>query len=442
MTRLPTVTPLRAPALAIRTQRAVIVAPPVKFRLPATLGTHPPIVQPKLGVAQLRCVVVPGTMPRQQVTIGAPPVKFRQVSGQLQAKHGAIAAPPVRWRPPVVAPARPGHQPATIVVQAKPSPPVPAVHARSLMNAAAPTVVRLASIPIVPPAVPRLVLRAPSGPIAGITSKPLAARSGSQAGLVIQRMESNLVVPINPIVQAMEVMKSLQIRGKLLQAPNQKLAVGLCLYFKQRGFDNNRLAAIYEAVELSLLERIESTESSTFECLKILVSKENMLAVEAMKVNQLGTSIIYRGTTPQQALNILKYQTFGGVPPNVLKREPPTEEQASKQTGENVKDTVQGTLEEWSLQPGGLKGFATGGFMMVARVNNDCARFPPERSLMGEAGVTGWSDQSLLSVAILEQGKTMMSGQSPFLNQVDGFCKALGSKLINLDWAIQATDSL
>jgi hypothetical protein len=138
---------------------------------------------------------------------------------------------------------------------------------------------------------------------------------------------------------------------------------------------------------------------------------------------------IVRGMTVEQAVNVVKHGTFGGDPAATAARQPPTEEMASKQTGEMQKDTGAGNLEEWSLTA--QSGFATEGVIMVAVTRAGEARFPPQEKMtkdlsgdaqnprstsptqpipyggffgkppaeyaglhvIGEVGVTGWRDQ-------------------------------------------------
>ncbi|MFE5142383.1 hypothetical protein ACFRDV_32810 [Streptomyces fagopyri] len=98
---------------------------------------------------------------------------------------------------------------------------------------------------------------------------------------------------------------------------------------------------------------------------------------------------IFRGTKPIQARAIYDNQSMGGAVADPQKRHPPTEGQASAQTGTNNKGSGRDKVEEWSLDP--LRGFASGGFMMCALVAGPSVRMPPSMGNLriGERGVTG-----------------------------------------------------
>ncbi|MFB8003234.1 hypothetical protein [Nocardia sp. NPDC056000] len=138
------------------------------------------------------------------------------------------------------------------------------------------------------------------------------------------------------------------------------------------------------------------------------------------KLEQSDFVVFTRGTDPTQALNIMTYETFGGVWPGPQRTDKPTEEQAGVQTGFGIKSTSQGRLEEWSL--GTLDGFSTGGYMLIAAAKPTAVRLPPVKVRgAGESGVTGFADQRLLGVAILKAGPK--SSADPLERAIEGVMK-------------------
>lgn len=181
---------------------------------------------------------------------------------------------------------------------------------------------------------------------------------------------------------------------------------------------------IYKCVETYLLQKIEINKDCYAKCSKILVSIDNQTMLKEISSSTKDPFIIItRGTSAFQTLAILENVTMGGAKKNDTPREPPTEEQAIAQTGYNIKETDSNSLEEWSLNPQGLTGFSTGGFMLIASVKKDSVRMPPPEGMKGEMGVTGWSDLPLNKVAIKSEGPKPL-GDS-YIAQIDALCKAL-----------------
>lgn len=115
--------------------------------------------------------------------------------------------------------------------------------------------------------------------------------------------------------------------------------------------------------------------------------------------------VLFRGVDPIQALSILKHKTFGGLAPAASQSGAPTAQDASRQSGENVKQAEGGLIEEWSLAP--QTGYATGGFMLIALTHPSKVNLPNRghSRVEGERGVVGFADHSLTKVAIYDAGR-------------------------------------
>jgi hypothetical protein len=200
--------------------------------------------------------------------------------------------------------------------------------------------------------------------------------------------------------------------------------------------------SVYDKVQQELIENIKADRLALEEGNAFMGGEENRARFGRMERMHSGAepgfenfakdfAPIFRGMTPKQALAVLEHKTFGGQPPSAEDREPPSEKEAQAQTGENVKNTGHGILEEWSMSP--QRGFATGGFMLGAMVRRAKARFPKSGSLaerVGEQGVTGWVDQPLEEVGILEAGREPVG--DPFEAAVEALSKLVGQKRYNM----------
>jgi hypothetical protein len=135
--------------------------------------------------------------------------------------------------------------------------------------------------------------------------------------------------------------------------------------------------------------------------------------------------VIFRGVDPLQARDILKYQTFGGLPPALAQAGAPQKVDAGQQSGFGVKDTAAGRIEEWSLAP--QTGFATDGFMLVALTHPSKVNLPDKGKsrLEGERGVVGYADHSLERVAIWEAGRDFIGVTSESL-EIQALIKRAG----------------
>jgi hypothetical protein len=207
----------------------------------------------------------------------------------------------------------------------------------------------------------------------------------------------------------------------------------------------------YAAAVDDIMRRAAAKKQANEEAATILKSKDNeqwrklIGALTGAPNFHDRFTVVIRGMTGQQALNVAREGTFGGQTAGARDREPPSEKQAQVQTGEGVKQTDDYALEEWSLTA--QTGFATGGFLVVAVIARNRARLPPPVSLaqvsapqdlnantstqqsgpsrapvrgsfsdaaplqyggffgtpppggapVGEAGVTGWADQPFAS---------------------------------------------
>lgn len=205
-------------------------------------------------------------------------------------------------------------------------------------------------------------------------------------------------------------------------------------------FDEARIIKICRHLMSLIHQSMEQENRDREECRKLLETEQNQTLVKKIMANaEPSMAIIHRGVTPRQALQIMNNRTFGGSMPSMVLRDPPTEKDAQIQTGFGEKRTSQGILEEWSIQEGGLPGFATEGFMMIALVDRRYARFPSE--MIGEAGVTGWTDQPLVAVAIAYEGKAMIGGDS-LTREIDNLCKRMMRDPSILNSAVAATEPI
>ncbi|RDI67704.1 hypothetical protein [Nocardia pseudobrasiliensis] len=181
-------------------------------------------------------------------------------------------------------------------------------------------------------------------------------------------------------------------------------------------FTDADVIAAYRKLHRLAQARVAKWQADAETCRKFLGDKENQSRAlqltraqraqdkELGKLEQAQFVVITRGTDPTQALNIMTYETFGGLWPGPARDDKPSEEAASTQTGFGVKTTEEGRIEEWSL--GALTGFATGGFLLIAAARPDTVRLPPEKVRGGgERGVCGFADQRLLGVALLSEGR-------------------------------------
>jgi Domain of unknown function (DUF4157) len=112
--------------------------------------------------------------------------------------------------------------------------------------------------------------------------------------------------------------------------------------------------------------------------------------------------LIFRGTNPVQAAQILINKSMGGEESAGADLPNPGEKAAKAQTGDNIKETAGGRIEEWSWKEGGLTGFSTEGVMLIACVKKSSVAFT--KLTIGEMGVTGYAKQPLMGVAILSFG--------------------------------------
>ncbi|MEV0764257.1 hypothetical protein [Nocardia sp. NPDC050435] len=197
-------------------------------------------------------------------------------------------------------------------------------------------------------------------------------------------------------------------------------------------FTEDDVAYAYRKLVRLAKARVLRWEVDAIECEKFLADKENgqratwLSRTQKEQDKRLETLeqskfvVFTRGTDPTQALNIMIYETFGGVLAGPERTDRPTEEEAGVQTGFGVKMTSQGRLEEWSL--GTLDGFSTGGYMLIAAAKPDAVRLPPVKVRgAGERGVTGFADQRLLGVAILKAGPK--STADPLERAIEGLMK-------------------
>jgi hypothetical protein len=200
---------------------------------------------------------------------------------------------------------------------------------------------------------------------------------------------------------------------------------------------------VYGRVEQELRQWIVDEKRAHEEMTAFKESSDNQERIARMRAMKVGHEkefdrdygVIFRGMTARQALAVKEHKTFGGHAPNLADREPPTEEEARAQTGENIKDTGHGILEEWSLSP--QMGFSTGGMLMGGVVRRAKGRFPPEGTTsaqIGEQGVTGWADQSLEDVALMDIGRAMdyAGAGDEFTAAVDSLAKMIGQKRYNV----------
>ncbi|MFF2555146.1 hypothetical protein ACFVUS_29370 [Nocardia sp. NPDC058058] len=197
-------------------------------------------------------------------------------------------------------------------------------------------------------------------------------------------------------------------------------------------FTEQDVAYAYRKLVRLAQARVLKWQADAATCEKFLADKENgqragwLSKVQRDQDKRLGTLetsdfvVFTRGTDPTQALNIMTYETFGGVWPGPQRTDKPTEDQAGVQTGYGIKMTSQGRLEEWSL--GTLDGFSTGGYMLIAAAKPTAVRLPPVKVRgAGESGVTGFADQRLLGVAILKAGPK--STADPLERAIEGLMK-------------------
>lgn len=369
---------------------------------------------PLAAVAQPK-IATPATTARQPV---APPVYRPQPVPRVLQKKSALSqsqtAPLTRQpaAPPVYRP-----QPVPKVLQQKSAVNRPATTAPSTPR------------PNVPP-ISRTPSKKVAQPQAKVTpQRPRLPRVPLPTGRnIIQgvfKFGDKLVQ--NPI----EAMKLLQQELQQVTKPVSE-ALAKTVIFNLPSSETitlKQLVYIYRKLEKLIRGRLEQAEKDRDELTLYMKSSANMEAREAIVSGPLpnGCSRIFRGATPWQTKRIISNCTFGGTAPNPQQdRLPPTERDAQLQTGENVKEAQGGNLEEWSVKPGGLTGFASEGFMLVALVKNQHARFPPPQSMIGEMGVTGWSDQSLVRVAIYEPGRSLsLSPDATFIDAATRFTKNL-----------------
>ncbi|MFJ4657459.1 hypothetical protein ACIP5Y_39860 [Nocardia sp. NPDC088792] len=192
------------------------------------------------------------------------------------------------------------------------------------------------------------------------------------------------------------------------------------------------VAFAYRKLARQATARVQRWEADAAACESALADNENRRLASALSRAQRDQEtrladleksqyvVITRGTDPTQALNILIYQTFGGVLPGPERTDTPTEAEAGVQTGYGIKVTSQGRLEEWSL--GTLEGFSTGGYMLIAAAKPTAVRLPPVKvRSAGESGVTGFADQRMLEVALLKPGPK--STGDPLERAIEGMLK-------------------
>ncbi|MDT0346407.1 hypothetical protein [Streptomyces litchfieldiae] len=207
-------------------------------------------------------------------------------------------------------------------------------------------------------------------------------------------------------------------------------------------YRETHVASVYAHLHGQAADRVRRAAEAYQWCLERFQDRTNEatsseLVVASQKqpttLNQLsaqGTVVITRGTDPVQARAILENRTFGGalLDPSVVT--PPTSEDADTQTGSGDKDTAGGRIEEWSL--GALLGFATGGFLLIARARTDRVTLPKGDFAVtaGERGVCGYAAAGLEAVAIAEQGREAVVDDLE--NQIAAINKAMGGKRIDV----------
>ncbi|MEV6279759.1 hypothetical protein [Nocardia sp. NPDC051832] len=197
-------------------------------------------------------------------------------------------------------------------------------------------------------------------------------------------------------------------------------------------FTEADIAYAYQKLLRLAKARALKWEADAAACQKFLEDKDNgkhassLLRAQKAQDSQLDKLdhadfvVFTRGTDPTQALNIMTYETFGGVWPGPARADKPSESDAGVQTGLGVKVTSKGRLEEWSL--GTLDGFSTGGFMLIAVAKPSQVSLPPVKVRgSGERGVCGFADQRLLGVAILRAGPK--SPTPPLERAIEGLLK-------------------
>lgn len=200
----------------------------------------------------------------------------------------------------------------------------------------------------------------------------------------------------------------------------------------EKTFTEQDVAYAYNKLVRLAKARVQRWEVDAAACDEALANNENRLLANNLRQAQQKQEaqlanlekgeyvIITRGTDPTQAINILVYQTFGGVMPGPERTDTPTEAEAGVQTGYGIKVTSQGRLEEWSL--GTLTGFSTGGYMLIAAAKPSAVRLPPVNvRKSGESGVTGFADQRLIDVAILSAGPKATG--DPLERAIEGLLK-------------------
>ncbi|MFE9578335.1 hypothetical protein ACFYO1_18240 [Nocardia sp. NPDC006044] len=193
--------------------------------------------------------------------------------------------------------------------------------------------------------------------------------------------------------------------------------------------------------------RVQEWAEDTARCKRYLDNELNRkLAGELLRIQrdqekrldslrQAEVVVITRGTDPSQAINIMTYETFGGEVPGPARTNAPTDPDAGRQTGEGVKTTKEGRLEEWSL--GALRGFAASGFLLIAEATPSMVSLPPGTALTsGERGVCGFADQRVRRVAILEQGR-VATGIDPFVRALEIMMKGSANAESALQYAIK-----
>ncbi|MFG2639172.1 hypothetical protein ACGFX8_36920 [Streptomyces sp. NPDC048362] len=206
----------------------------------------------------------------------------------------------------------------------------------------------------------------------------------------------------------------------------------LCFLAEQdaQNVSTNQIVAVYDFSLSKIKDNAARQEEAARRCEDILRSRENAEKVRRIRTsseNPNGHIIITRGTTPLQALNILTNCTFGGSALNSDHMSgAPSEKAADDQTGFGSKGTGASRIEEWSL--GELRGFATDGFLLIARASETLVTLPKTEfsKAAGERGVCGFADAPLVEVAILERGAkpVEVSGAD---KGIDGYLKNLGA---------------
>lgn len=234
------------------------------------------------------------------------------------------------------------------------------------------------------------------------------------------------------ILAAAAMKQKLKTRDRFSEKLLNTVVLGLQDVAKTRDLSQDDLEGVYLRAHKGIDEEIEARKHALVRCQEIASSEQNKAELEKILLGgSAETPLIFRGMTAKQALAVLAAGTLGGRARASVPREPPSEQEAQIQTGENRKDAGRGLLEEWSL--GELTGFSTGGVMMAALAPRSGLRLPPEGSTaekIGERGVTGWVDQPVERVAIRSIGNESMTDD--FTAGVDGFQKAAAQKQIDL----------